>query len=82
MDENKKTGTGFSKLIPKDDSIFKEGQSGDCAYLIESGQVELYVTSRDESTPLALLGPGEIFGEMSMLDGSRRETCCIQRSFK
>ncbi len=74
MDENKKTGTGFSKLIPKDDSIFKEGQSGDCAYLIESGQVELYVTSRDESTPLALLGPGEIFGEMSMLDGSRRET--------
>ncbi len=71
---DKKNGTEFSKLIPKDETIFKEGQSGDCAYLIESGQVELYVTSRDESTPLALLGPGEIFGEMSMLDGSRRET--------
>ena len=72
--EEKKRGTEFSKLIPKEEIIFKEGQSGDCAYLIESGQVELYVTSRDESTPLALLGPGEIFGEMSMLDGSRRET--------
>lgn len=67
-------GSEFSKLIPKGETIFKEGQSGDCAYLIESGQVELYVTSRDESTPLSLLGPGEIFGEMSMLDGSRRET--------
>ncbi len=71
---DKKNGTEFSKLIPKNETIFKEGQSGDCAYLIESGQVELYVTSRDECTPLALLGPGEIFGEMSMLDGSRRET--------
>lgn len=67
-------GSEFSKLIPKGEKIFKEGQSGDCAYLIESGQVELYVTSREESTPLSLLGPGEIFGEMSMLDGSRRET--------
>ncbi|MBC96487.1 MAG: diguanylate phosphodiesterase [Halobacteriovoraceae bacterium] len=69
-----KKGSEFSKLIPKGEIIFKEGQSGDCAYLVESGQVELYVTSRDESTPLSLLGPGEIFGEMSMLDGSRRET--------
>lgn len=67
------TGTDFSRIIPAGEIIFKEGQQGDCAYLIESGQVELYVTSKDESTPLSLLGPGEIFGEMAILDGSRRE---------
>jgi len=72
MKENNK-GTDFSKIIPKNEIIFKEGQSGDCAYLIESGQVEIFVTNKEESTPLALLGPGEIFGEMAMLDGSRRE---------
>ena len=66
-------GSEFSKVIPKGEVIYKEGQTGDCAYLIESGQVELFVTSKDECTPLSLLGPGEIFGEMAMLDGSRRE---------
>lgn len=69
----KDIGTEFSKVIPKGEIIYKEGQTADCAYLIESGQVELFVTSKDESTPLSLLGPGEIFGEMAMLDGSRRE---------
>jgi EAL domain-containing protein (putative c-di-GMP-specific phosphodiesterase class I) len=73
MKESNKKGSEFSKVIPKDELIYKEGQPGDCAYLIESGQVELFVTTKEESTPLSLLGPGEIFGEMAMLDGSRRE---------
>jgi EAL domain-containing protein (putative c-di-GMP-specific phosphodiesterase class I) len=71
--DKKNMGSEFSKVIPKGEVIYKEGQTGDCAYLIESGQVELFVTSKDECTPLSLLGPGEIFGEMAMLDGSRRE---------
>lgn len=71
--KEKGTGTDLSLHIPKGEIIFKEGQHGDCAYLIESGQVELFVKNKDESTPISLLGPGEIFGEMSILDGSRRE---------
>jgi EAL domain-containing protein (putative c-di-GMP-specific phosphodiesterase class I) len=71
--KEKGTGTDLSLHIPKGEIIFKEGQHGDCAYLIESGQVELFVTNKEESTPISLLGPGEIFGEMSILDGSRRE---------
>ncbi|MCF8060225.1 MAG: EAL domain-containing protein [Bacteriovoracaceae bacterium] len=71
--KEKGTGTDFTRVIPKGELIFKEGQSADCAYLIESGQVELFVTNKEESTPLSLLGPGEIFGEMSIFHGSRRE---------
>lgn len=70
---NEKNGISFSKHYPAGDIIFKEGQSGDCAYLIEKGQIEIYVSNKEENTPLSLLGPGEIFGEMAILDGSRRE---------
>lgn len=70
---DKLADTDFSKVFSKGETIFKEGQTGDCAYLIESGQVELFVKTKEGSTPLSLLGAGEIFGEMSMLDGIRRE---------
>lgn len=69
-----KDGTGHSRSFSTSDIIFKEGQLGDCAYLIESGQVEIFVSTKNETTIISRLGPGEIFGEMAILDNSRRET--------
>jgi len=52
--------------------ILRENAPGDSAYIILSGLVE--VTKRIEGQPVVLvrLGPGSIFGEMSLLDGSPR----------
>ncbi len=52
--------------------IFLEGEFGSCAYIIESGQVEIFVGPVDSSVCLATFGIGEIFGEMSVIDGSPR----------
>ena len=53
-----------------DKSVFEEGQDGHTLYLIKSGEVK--VTKKDpEGTEqvLALLKDGDIFGEMSFIDG-------------
>lgn len=52
--------------------IFNEGDNGNCAYLIESGRVEIFVNKNDQELPLGLLGPGEIFGEMAIIDNEPR----------
>ena len=47
------------------DVIFKEGNSGDWIYVIESGSVELYKEVNDEIVIIETLQPGEIFGELA-----------------
>lgn len=58
--------------ILKDQIIFNEGDEGDCAYIIEKGRVLAFVTKDKEEVPLSILGEGEIFGEMSLIDNMPR----------
>jgi CRP-like cAMP-binding protein len=49
--------------------LFTEGEPGDRLYLIAEGKVKLGATSNDgRETLLAILGPGEMFGELSLFD--------------
>jgi EAL domain-containing protein (putative c-di-GMP-specific phosphodiesterase class I) len=48
--------------------IFKYGDVGDCAYLIEDGVVEVLVARQDGECRIGLIGKGEVFGEMSLID--------------
>jgi EAL domain-containing protein (putative c-di-GMP-specific phosphodiesterase class I) len=52
--------------------IFEQNTQGDCAYMIDSGHVEISSSAGEKKRPLATLGPGEIFGEMALLDGRPR----------
>ena len=52
--------------------IFEEGQIGDCAYIIESGRVQVYIDNNGEELPLKIFGVGEIFGEMAVIDAQAR----------
>ncbi len=52
--------------------IFEEHEPADCAFIVESGLVEISTSFRGERRSLAVLGPGEMFGEMAALDGSPR----------
>ena len=53
-------------------TIFFEGQPADCAYIVESGQVEICAVRDRTHITLATLGQGEIFGEMAVLDDGVR----------
>lgn len=48
--------------------IFKCGDAGDCAYLIEEGVVEIYVVEQGGERRIKLMGKGELFGEVSLID--------------
>lgn len=48
--------------------IFREGDAGDCAYVIEKGMVEIFVADNEQKQQVVLVGPGEIFGEIALLD--------------
>src|SRR4030065_2291670 len=48
--------------------IFKDGDEGDCAYLVEEGLVEIFVMDQDRECRLGLMGKGELFGEVSLID--------------
>jgi len=53
--------------------VFKEGDEGSTCYVVRSGRMRAVRAHPDGRTiTLAHFGPGDIFGEMAMLDGERR----------
>ena len=62
----------YSKSFHDGEIIFDQGDDGNCAFIIELGRVEIYTRDGDIDTPISILGPGEIFGEMAVIDIARR----------
>ena len=59
-------------LVDEGTVIFREGQRGYSAYLIERGEVEISVRRNGQDVRLASRGPGEVFGEMAIIDDQPR----------
>lgn len=57
--------------IPAGQYVFREGDAGQEMYLIESGSVEILRQQRG-AQPMAVLGPGDFFGEMAVLEDQPR----------
>ena len=58
---------------PKSSMIILEEEFGDIVFLIITGTVKITrVNDEGKEVILSLLGPGEIFGEMAILDGEAR----------
>ena len=62
----------YSRLYNAGDIIFRRGEPGEHAYFIEKGAVDVIIEKDGEDIVLARLGPGEIIGEMSMIDDAPR----------
>ena len=64
--------------LPRGKVIFREGDSGDCLYVITDGKIKLGRTAPDgRENILAVLGPGEMFGELSLFDPEPRTATAI-----
>ena len=62
-------GASTERVFAKDDMIVRKGWIGDSIFLIGSGAVEVLLELSDgDPILLAVLGRGEIFGEMSFFD--------------
>jgi CRP/FNR family cyclic AMP-dependent transcriptional regulator len=59
--------------ILRGDVLFHEGDDGDRLYVVTEGKVKLGRTSADgRENLLAILGPGQMFGELSLFDPGPR----------
>jgi len=52
----------------KGDLIIEENSVGQALYLIKEGKVRIYKGETDTGECLATLGPGDMFGEMSLIE--------------
>ncbi|KIM00069.1 Sensory box/GGDEF family protein [Paramagnetospirillum magnetotacticum MS-1] len=57
--------------------IFHQGDAADMAYLIEAGTVQIRHDSDKDPRPIARLGPGEVFGELGVIDGEPRSATAV-----
>lgn len=74
-------GRPFERLrrrrLAAGECLFKEGDPGDYAYIVEEGEIEIVRQIGEERLILGTLKPGSIFGEISILDGRRRSASAI-----
>jgi len=58
-------------------ALFNEGDEGDGAYVIQSGKIGVYIKLPDAGeTQVNTCGPGEVIGDIALLDGSPRSATC------
>jgi diguanylate cyclase len=58
----------FRRRFRAGEVVFREGDKGGGAYIIDTGTVEVFVKRQGQDVRLAILGHGEIFGEMALID--------------
>ena len=59
--------------LPRGQALFSEGDPGDRLYVVTQGKIKLGRTAPDgRENLLAVLGPGEMFGELSLFDPGPR----------
>lgn len=69
-----------SRRLPAGHMLFQKGDAGDGLYGILSGRIAFTVDSTDgKELILNVLGPGEFFGEIALLDGKGRSATAVVR---
>ena len=62
----------FGKEFAKGTVLFREGEIGKEMFVIQAGRVAISKRVRDVEKVLAVLGPGEFFGEMAIISNKPR----------
>ncbi len=61
------------------DVLIRRGEANDTMYLLREGELEVHLLDVDDE-PIAILGPGEMVGELSLLDGSVASASVVART--
>lgn len=62
--------------------IFREGDPGDGLYVVKSGRVEISgQLNKDQRQILSQVGPGQIFGEMAIIEHLPRSACATATQY-
>jgi CRP-like cAMP-binding protein len=67
----------FTRFYPKNTMICSEAEPGDELYIIQKGTIKVSKIVDDKEVLLALLKPGDIFGEMALLENKPRSASGI-----
>ncbi|MCG8511700.1 MAG: cyclic nucleotide-binding domain-containing protein [Rhodospirillales bacterium] len=71
-------GEGVTRAAyPEGKRVFHEGEQGNAVFIIEKGSVSIVKDVDGEEVQLATLRPGELFGEMALIDGSARMASAV-----
>jgi len=69
------------KKLPKDTTIFHAGDPADAVFVVASGRVKVVITSSDgKEFILTVLGAGQVFGEMALLESAPRSASVVTLS--
>jgi CRP-like cAMP-binding protein len=58
----------LGKLYHDGEAIVREGETGDCMYVVQAGQVEVIQGKENKEVRLAVLNEGDFFGEMAIFE--------------
>ena len=64
--------TGEPVELAPGEQLAGEGEPGDAMFVIVSGELQVVKRSRTSEVPIAVLGPGEIVGEMAIFEAQPR----------
>lgn len=62
----------LGKKYAKGDVIFRQGDTGDCMFVIQKGEVEAIVEADGREIRLRTMGRNEFFGEMALFEQEAR----------
>jgi CRP-like cAMP-binding protein len=67
----------LGKVFPPGTVLFRDGERGREMYVIQSGKVKITKEARGKEQVLAVLGDGEFFGEMAILNNKPRSANAV-----
>ena len=66
------TEGALGRVYQNGEVIIYQGEVGNCMYIVQEGQVEVFVEKEGQEIRLELLGEGEIVGEMAIFENEVR----------